>query len=116
MASSKTNPGFMNGVPEILLLRLLVDREMYGYELVQAIESSTGEAIKLGEGVVYPVLHALEEAGYLEARRKPVNGRTRVYYSLTAAGKKRLAHVVNDWSRITQAVSLVLKGTADAST
>ncbi|HTV21987.1 MAG TPA: PadR family transcriptional regulator [Polyangiaceae bacterium] len=114
MASTKTNPGFMNGVPEILLLRLLVDREMYGYELVQAIESSTGEAIKLGEGVVYPVLHGLEEAGYLKARRKPVNGRTRVYYSLTAAGKKRLAHVVEDWNRITRAVSSVLKGTADA--
>jgi PadR family transcriptional regulator PadR len=116
MAASKTNPGFMNGVPEILILRLLADREMYGYELVQAIESSTGEAIKLGEGVVYPVLHALEESGCLRARRKPVNGRTRVYYSLTAAGKKRLAHVVDDWTRITGAVSLVLKGTADVHT
>jgi PadR family transcriptional regulator PadR len=116
MATTKTNPGFMNGVPEILILRLLADREMYGYELVQAIESATGEAIKLGEGVVYPVLHALEASGALRARRKPVNGRTRVYYSLTAAGRKRLAQVVNDWSRITAAVSQVLKGAADAST
>jgi PadR family transcriptional regulator PadR len=116
MAAAKSNPGFMNGVPEILILRLLADREMYGYELVQAIERATGEAIKLGEGVVYPVLHALEQGGCLRARRKPVNGRTRVYYSLTTAGKKRLAHVVDDWSRITRAVSLVLKGTADANT
>jgi PadR family transcriptional regulator PadR len=110
MPGFKSNPNFMNGVPEILVLRLLAHREMYGYELVQAIEAGTGEAIKLGEGVVYPVLHALEEAGCLRARRKPVNGRTRVYYSLTAAGKKRLAAVIVDWNRITQAVSQVLEG------
>jgi PadR family transcriptional regulator PadR len=65
---------------------------------------------------VYPVLHALEESECLRARRKPVNGRTRVYYSLTAAGRKRLAHVVDDWTRITRAVSLVLKGAADVHT
>ena len=116
MAASKTNPAFMTGVPEILILRLLADREMYGYELVQAIEAATGEAIKLGEGVVYPMLHALEESGCLRARRKPVNGRTRVYYSVTAAGKKRLAAVIVDWNRITRAVSRVLQGVSHAAT
>ena len=110
MAATKTNPPFMTGVPEILVLRLLADREMYGYELVQTIEAATGEAIKLGEGVVYPLLHVLEESGCLRAKRKPVNGRTRVYYSVTAAGKKRLASVIGDWTRITRAVSQVLEG------
>jgi PadR family transcriptional regulator PadR len=116
VAGFKSNPNFMNGVPEILVLRLLADREMYGYELVQAIEAATGEAIKLGEGVVYPVLHALEEAGCLRARRKPVNGRTRVYYSLTAAGKKRLSSITLDWARITRAVSQVLEGALNVAT
>lgn len=116
MAASKTNPAFMTGVPEILLLRLLADREMYGYELVQSIEAATGEAIKLGEGVVYPLLHALEESGALRSRRKPVNGRTRVYYSVTAAGKKRLASVIRDWDRITRAVARVLEGGSHAAT
>lgn len=110
MAASKTNPAFMTGVPEILVLRLLADREMYGYELVQAVEAATEEAIKLGEGVVYPLLHALEESGCLRSRRKPVNGRTRVYYSVTAAGKKRLAAVTREWDRITRAVGLILQG------
>jgi len=105
----------MTGVPEILILRLLSDREMYGYELVQAIEQSTGEVIKLGEGVVYPALHALEERGCLRARRKPINGRTRVYYAVTAAGKRRLSETVREWSRITEAVSRVLEG-ADSGT
>lgn len=110
MPPRKTNPDFMTGVPELLILRLLSDREMYGYELVQAIETSTGEAIKVGEGVVYPILHALEEQGCLNARRKAVNGRTRVYYTATAAGKKRLGDMVGEWRRITDAVSIIVKG------
>ena len=106
----RTNPGFMTGVPELLILRLLAEREMYGYELVQAIEDSTGEAIKVGEGVVYPILHALEAQGCLSARRKPVNGRTRVYYTATAAGKKRLGTLISEWQRITDAVSTLVAG------
>ena len=66
----KTNPPFMSGVPELLCLRLLSRREMYGYELVQAIYTATGEAIKLGEGAVYPVLHGLEcRSGCISGRR-----------------------------------------------
>lgn len=114
MALRKANPGFMTGVPEILILRLLADREMYGYELVQAIEVATGSAIKTGEGVVYPLLHALEATGCLKARRKAINGRTRIYYSTTAAGKKRLGLMVREWSRINAAVAQVVKGVSHA--
>ena len=45
---AQTNPPFMSGVPELLLLRLLQQREMYGYELVRSIRQVTGEAISLG--------------------------------------------------------------------
>jgi PadR family transcriptional regulator PadR len=100
----------MTGVPEILILQLLADREMYGYQLVQAIEAATGSAIKVGEGVVYPILHALEASGCLKARRKPINGRTRIYYLATAAGKKRLALMIREWSRVNTAVSQVVTG------
>jgi len=47
---ARSNPPFMSGVPELLLLRLLAKREMYGYELVRAIRQVTGDAISLGEG------------------------------------------------------------------
>lgn len=107
---SKTNPAFMTGIPEMLILRLLSDADMYGYELVQAIERATGQAIKLGEGVVYPGLHALEEVGCLRARPRSVQGRTRVYYSITTTGRKRLNRISADWSRITTAVTRVLEG------
>ena len=101
---SQSNPSFMNGVPELVILRLLEGREMYGYELVQAIRASTGNEISLGEGVVYPVLHALERAGALKSRRKTVNGRTRVYYAVTRVGTKRLSGLVVQWNRIAGAV------------
>ena len=100
------NPNFMNGVPEFLVLRLLSRQEMYGYELVQAISLATGNAISLGEGVVYPVLHALEEQGALKSRRKPVGGRIRVYYSVTAKGTKRLSGLAAEWNRIAGALNL----------
>ena len=111
---SKTNPPFMSGVPELLLLRLLQQQEMYGYELVRSIKDATGEAISLGEGVIYPVLHGLERSGSLKSKRKTVAGRTRVYYSLTAVGRKRLQQLAGDWRRIQGGVAAALNEEAYA--
>ena len=102
---ARSNPPFMSGVPELLLLRLLDQREMYGYELVRSIRKVTGDAISLGEGVIYPVLHGLERNGSLKSKRKAVGGRTRVYYSLTRKGRDRLEKLQNDWRRIQGGVS-----------
>ena len=111
---AKSNPPFMSGVPELLLLRLLENREMYGYELVRAIKEVTGEAISLGEGVIYPVLHSLERNGSLIARRKPVGGRTRVYYSLTQQGRGRLQDLQEDWRRIQTGIETALENPGHA--
>ena len=66
MTSRESNPNFMNGVPELLILRLLESAEMYGYEIVHAISERTESVIVVGEGVVYPVLHALERTRGIE--------------------------------------------------
>jgi PadR family transcriptional regulator, regulatory protein PadR len=112
---SRSNPEFMNGVPELLVLALLSERERYGYELVQAIEQSSGHALRIGEGVVYPTLHALERAGCLRATRRAVHGRTRVYYAVTARGRRRLVALSGEWARVTGAVEAVVRGAAHAS-
>ena len=111
---AQTNPPFMSGVPELLLLRLLEQQEMYGYELVRSIKSVTAEAISLGEGVIYPVLHGLERNGSLKARRKAVGGRTRVYYALTSKGRKRLLKLQDDWRRIQNGITTALESPAHA--
>jgi PadR family transcriptional regulator PadR len=110
MAARETNPNFMNGVPELLILRLLQQEEMYGYEIVQAIRDRTDAVIAVGEGVVYPVLHALENGGALKSRRKTVNSRSRIYYTVTPAGSRRLAELSETWANLTAAIQTMLKG------
>lgn len=106
---AQTNRPFMSGVPELLVLRLLARNEMYGYELVKAILVATGETIALAQGVVYPALYGLEQRGALKARRKTVHGRTRVYYSVTAMGHRRLEQLTEDWHRVTGGISTALE-------
>jgi PadR family transcriptional regulator, regulatory protein PadR len=110
MAARQTNPHFMNGVPELLILSLLQQEEMYGYEIVQAIRTRTDTVIALGEGVVYPVLHGLEGDGALRSRRKTVNGRSRIYYSVTRAGSHRLADLSENWTNLAAAIQKMLTG------
>ncbi|HKU65454.1 MAG TPA: PadR family transcriptional regulator [Rhizomicrobium sp.] len=106
--------GFMAGVPELMVLRLLRDREMYGYEIVQAIAARTLQVVTPGEGLIYPLLHGLEKEGALKSRRKTVNGRSRVYYALTARGEKRLSTQTDNWTTLNGAVEAVLGGSAYA--
>jgi PadR family transcriptional regulator PadR len=110
----RTNAAFMSGVPEFLVLRLLSREPMYGYELVKSIRLISGEAISLGEGVVYPVLHSLERNGSLRAKRKEHKGRTRVYYHLTPKGRRRLERLTGDWERIKSGVQAVLEEMSNA--
>jgi PadR family transcriptional regulator PadR len=111
---AKSNPPFMSGVPELLVLRLLARQAMYGYELVKAVRLVTGNAIVLGEGVIYPVLHGLERKGALRATRKPVNGRTRVYYSVTPRGQQRLDRLSDEWDRVSSGINAALGEPAHA--
>ena len=111
----ETNPNFMAGVPELVILRLLQDRQMYGYEIVQAIRAETGDVVSLGEGVVYTVLHALEREGALTSRRKAVEGRSRIYYSVTASGLRRYRDLAASWTTLAGAIQSVLKGDRHAA-
>lgn len=106
MAQGSAN--FLNGVPELLVLRLLSEREMYGYELVQAIREATDENIVLAEGVVYPVLHQLERDGALQSRRQTVSGRSRVYYTVTPTGADRFARLSEAWWDLNRAIGSLL--------
>jgi PadR family transcriptional regulator, regulatory protein PadR len=106
----ETNPNFMAGVPELMILRLLQEHDMYGYQIVQAIRAETGDVVSLGEGVVYTVLHALEREGALKSRRKVVEGRSRIYYAVTAGGLRRYGDLAKNWSALAGAIQSVMKG------
>jgi PadR family transcriptional regulator, regulatory protein PadR len=106
----KSNPSFLNGVPELLVLQLLARREMYGYEIVRSIQTTSKETFAFGEGSIYPVLHELESKKLVKSRRQEVEGRSRLYYSLTTAGRKRLELLTEQWEQVTAGVGHVLGG------
>ena len=111
MKTSKRNASeFLNGVPELLILQLLAERSMHGYELVQSIRLRSGEALEFGEGCIYPILHRLEREGHLSSERIQVNGRPRVVYRATRDGVRRLADSATCWERVVSAVRLVMEG------
>jgi PadR family transcriptional regulator PadR len=109
-AGKRTNPDFLNGVPELLLLRLLAHKSMYGYELVQRIRQQSAAALEFGEGCIYPILHRLERARLLSSQRETVGGRWRVVYRLTPSGAKKLEESVTAWQGVVEAVGRILEG------
>jgi PadR family transcriptional regulator, regulatory protein PadR len=110
MTERKTNPAFLNGVPEMLILHLLAGRPMYGYELAQAIKAATGQGLEFGEGCIYPILHRLESQALLRSSTATVAGRSRIVYRATAKGKTQLAHTVGTWQRIVASINHALEG------
>ncbi len=109
-AMKRTNPSFLNGVPELLVLRLLSKQEMYGYQIVEAIRSQTAGVFSFGEGCIYPYLHYLEAEMQVSSRRREVDGRNRNYYKLTHRGQKRLQALAAEWNRVTTGVALLMEG------
>jgi PadR family transcriptional regulator PadR len=105
----KTNPSFLNGVPELLVLRLLSRREMYGYQIVEEIRTQTRETLSFGEGCIYPYLHYLEAEKRVSSQRREVGGRNRNYYKLTARGRKRLDELASEWKRVTTGISSLMR-------
>jgi PadR family transcriptional regulator PadR len=114
MKSKRTNPDFLNGVPELLVLRLLSKQAMHGYELVQQIRLSSDGVLEFGEGCIYPILHRLEHDKLIASRKETVGGRQRVVYRATAKGKSRLAETTDSWRKIAAAIGGVLAGGASA--
>lgn len=110
MAARKTNPDFTNGVPELLVLRLLSREPMHGYALVAKIKAATGEALKFGEGSIYPILHRLEADGKLLTTEHEAGGRTRLVYRVTKKGLAQLEESMSEWERIVTAVRMALDG------
>lgn len=106
----QTNPSFLNGVPELLVLQLLSRREMYGYEIVRAIQAETKEAFSFGEGCIYPYLHHLEKERLVCSRRQTVEGRNRNYYAILPGGRKRLQELSQEWNRVAAGIGLIMGG------
>jgi len=76
--------------------------------IARAIKVMTGNALSLGEGVLYPALHAMESRGLVRARSARIEDRTLIYCTLTARGTKRPARLTSDWQRMSVSVNSML--------
>ena len=97
------------GSTALLLLHLLADRPMYGFELAEALRDRTGGVLDFAEGMLYPMLHKLERTGLLTAEwRSSADGPPRKYYRATPAGLDELRKRTSDWLRFAGAVDAAL--------
>ena len=94
---------------DLLVLHLLSEREMYGYEIVTELASRSNAVFQMKEGTLYPLLHALEKAGEVQSYDKTApTGRERRYYRLTEKGAGRLEEKVSQWRVFSESVNTVL--------
>jgi PadR family transcriptional regulator PadR len=92
------------GLLELLLLNVIAGGESYGYEIVQRLRG-VGE-MEVSESTVYPILERLHKDGYVSVRREASpNGPMRRYYSLTVAGKHRVAEMNGYWDTLVDSIA-----------
>ena len=103
-----------------IVLALLKERPMYGYEIVKLVNARSAGRLEWKEGTLYPTLHKLEADGLLSSRwaaaadagviGEPAGGRRRKYYAITGRGRAELARRSAEWREFAAAVNAVLMG------
>lgn len=105
MAADRT---WLSGSMGMLILRLLSEKDMYGYEMIDTLRKRSQNVFDLKAGTLYPLLHGLEEKHYLTSYEQEVPGKVRKYYRITREGKDYLEKKKAEWKEYTQAVTDVL--------
>jgi PadR family transcriptional regulator PadR len=94
---------------DTMVLAALTDGALHGYGIVRTIRNRSEGILKLGEGQLYPILHRLEQEGFIQGEWEVQEGRPpRRAYSLTEDGSKRLANNRKEWAAFSNAVANVL--------
>lgn len=99
----------------MLVLALLKQGEMYGYQIIEELDRRSEHVFQMKEGTLYPILHGLEKDKCLSSyQQEAPTGRVRKYYRLTRKGKKLLDDKRAEWGAFQQGVDSVLSGGASA--
>lgn len=99
----------LKGNTDTLLLALLENEAMYGYQIVKEVDERSSGYFAFKEGTLYPALHRLEKAKLIEGRWEdtPNNVRRR-YYRITAKGQEALVDRLSEWQRFTNAMDSIM--------
>lgn len=98
----------VSGSMTMMILKLLEEKDMYGYEMIDTLRMKSNNVFELKAGTLYPLLHGMEEKGLLTSYEQEYVGKVRKYYSITKEGKKILKKKTEEWNEYRVAVSNVL--------
>ena len=99
----------IRSVAEPVILKMVAERAMYGYEIIKLVNERTDGKFAWKEGTLYPCLHRLEGAGLIQSEWvQQDNGRKRKYYHSTRKGKGVMKEKVEEWASFTTAVQSIL--------
>lgn len=105
------NKNLITGSTTMLILKLLDDEDMYGYQMIEALAKRSNDTFSLKAGTLYPLLHNLENQGMVNSYEKNADsGRLRKYYSINKKGRKVLAEKEDEWRSYVAAIDQVLQG------
>ena len=112
MAVSNEPPDLLPGTLDLLILKILAREPMHGYGIAQHLKNSSDDVLQVGESSLYPALQRLLLNGWVKAEwGASENNRRARYYTLTAAGRRRMAAERHEFERLIGAIQKVL-GTA----
>ncbi len=107
----KIGKELIKGSIPTLLIAQLSNEDMYGYQLIQRLKLVSDGAFDFKEGTIYPILHALEKAGEVEAYwQDSADGRRRKYYKITETGRAMLTDKRREWETYSEAMWKILGG------
>ena len=99
----------LSGSMGTMLLKLLSEKDMYGYELVKAIAERSKGIILTQEGALYPVLYQFSEAGYVSETKQPYKKRmTRIFYHLEPSGFELYEQLLHEYRQVADAMDMIL--------
>lgn len=98
----------ISGSTAMMVLKLLSEKDMYGYEMIEALRERSQNVFELKAGTLYPLLHGLEGKEMLTSYEKDAGNKTRKYYSITKQGRKLLDEKKDEWEIYSKAVASVL--------
>ena len=106
---AKLPNALLHGTLDALILKTLASGPRHGYAIARFIEDSTGEAVLIEEGSLYPALYRMERRGWVEAEWGTSElGRRAKLYRLTPDGRRQLAAETETWRRFSIGVSKIL--------
>jgi PadR family transcriptional regulator, regulatory protein PadR len=108
--NSAATSDVLRGTLDLLILKSLSLEPMHGWAIAQRLEQLSREALRVGQGSLYPALQRLEERGWVESEwRATEQNRRAKYYELTPAGRGALGEETESWRRYVEMVELILR-------